>query len=88
MRDIFAPWLLPPQPPEDLSWQSAIATMHHRASTGEMKMHAVPRKAPIGGKWSKEEDDKLKEIVQENGIACNGWKPTVQHTRSGKQPPY
>ena len=34
---------------------------------GEMKMHAVPRKAPIGGKWSKEEDDKLKEIVRENG---------------------
>ena len=68
--------MLPPQPPEDLSWQSAIATMHHRASTGEMKMHAVPRKAPIGGKWSKEEDDKLKEIVQENGP--KNWKRVAE----------
>ncbi len=64
------------QSQDGLSWQSAIATMHHRASTGEMKMHAVPRKAPIGGKWSKEEDDKLKEIVQENGP--KNWKRVAE----------
>jgi hypothetical protein len=59
-------------PQQELNWQSAIATMQHRASIGDMKIHALPRKAPIGGKWSKEEDEKLKRIVEENGP--KNWK--------------
>lgn len=40
------------------------------------------RKAPVGGKWSQEEDNMLREIVQEHGPKC--WKKVsaMQHNNN------
>lgn len=36
------------------------------------------RKAPVGGKWSQDEDNMLREIVQEHGPKC--WKKVILHS--------
>mmetsp|Transcript_37678 Transcript_37678/g.117872 ORF Transcript_37678/g.117872 Transcript_37678/m.117872 type:complete len:547 (-) Transcript_37678:1794-3434(-) len=70
----------------DTQWQKRILQLRSQLANTKKGVRLKPRKPSQGGKWSKEEDARLKGIVQEHG--AKNWKKIAEllgHTRSDVQ---
>ena len=56
-------------------WHSRLLEVAKKSKSGE-DLKPRPRKPPIGGKWHKEEDDKLRTIVETHG--AKNWKKIAE----------
>jgi hypothetical protein len=53
-------------------YSSSSSSMQPITLQGILTRSHLKRRAPVGGKWNAEEDDRLREIVEEHGAKC--WK--------------
>lgn len=54
------------------NWSSRIELLKVCSGSSKLQKKAIARKPPIGGKWSADEDERLREIVNTHG--AENWR--------------